>query len=110
MNSKDRCGMCEGGVVPALRCACNGNVHTCLPATCAVCIGSGVPVACPIWQPTAVFHGQSGAHPYGANLGYGRSRCRPKHLDEEEVRGQVLAGPLGKLPGRPLILSSRAHS
>ncbi len=37
-----------GGLVPALGCTCDGNEHTCIPAICTVCHGSGVPVACPI--------------------------------------------------------------
>ncbi len=49
MNSKEWCETCGGGgLVAALGCTCTGNAHTCLPAICPVCMGSGVPVACPI--------------------------------------------------------------
>jgi len=42
MNSKDRCGTCGGsGLVPAKGCTCNGNAHTCIPAVCPVCHGTG---------------------------------------------------------------------
>jgi hypothetical protein len=49
MNRTDRCPGCSGGgLVPALGCTCDGKAHTCTPAICTVCMGSGVPVACPI--------------------------------------------------------------
>jgi len=42
MNSKDRCGTCGGsGLVPAKGCTCTGNAHTCIPAVCPVCHGTG---------------------------------------------------------------------
>jgi len=42
MNSKDRCETCDGGgLVPAKGCTCNGNTHTCRPAVCPVCHGTG---------------------------------------------------------------------
>jgi hypothetical protein len=46
MNRTDRCPGCSGGgLVPALECTCDGKAHTCTPAICTVCMGSGVPVA-----------------------------------------------------------------
>ncbi len=43
MNSKDHCPACGGGgLVPAPGCTCDGNAHTCVPAICTVCHGSGI--------------------------------------------------------------------
>ena len=50
MTRTDHCQDCKGGrLVPALGCACDGDGDggTCTP-TIAVCMGSGVPDACPI--------------------------------------------------------------
>ncbi len=42
MNSNTQCPACHGGgLVPARGCACNGSAHTCLPASCTMCDGSG---------------------------------------------------------------------
>jgi hypothetical protein len=42
MNSKDSCPECSGGgLVPALGCTCDENAHTCTPAICSVCDGTG---------------------------------------------------------------------
>jgi len=58
MNSKDHCPACSGGgLVPAPGCTCTGNARTCLPAICPVCMGSGVPVACPIGEAVGASHG-----------------------------------------------------
>jgi hypothetical protein len=49
MTRTDHCQDCKGGrLVPALGCACDGDGHTCTPTICTVCMGSGVPDACPI--------------------------------------------------------------
>jgi hypothetical protein len=45
MNRTNWCSAC-GGLMPALGCTCDGKAHTCTPAICTVCMGSGVPVAC----------------------------------------------------------------
>jgi len=43
MNSKDRCPGCGGGgLVPAAECTCEGSTHTCIPAICNVCGGTGL--------------------------------------------------------------------
>jgi hypothetical protein len=58
MNRRDQCPACEGGgLVPARGCTCNENAHTCIPAICAMCMGSGVPVACPIGESVGASHG-----------------------------------------------------
>ena len=37
------CLACSGGgLVPAPGCTCGGSAHTCIPAICTVCMGSGV--------------------------------------------------------------------
>ncbi len=42
MNSKTQCPGCGGGgLVPTVGCKCNGNTHTCAPAICNVCGGTG---------------------------------------------------------------------
>ena len=42
MNRSDRCPECNGGgLVPPLGCTCDENAHTCMPAICTVCCGSG---------------------------------------------------------------------
>ncbi len=41
MNSKDQCPESGGGLVPAVGCTCDGNTHTCMPAICAACGGTG---------------------------------------------------------------------
>jgi hypothetical protein len=39
---RGRCAACKGGgLVPAPRCTCNGNAHTCTPMICTVCGGTG---------------------------------------------------------------------
>jgi hypothetical protein len=45
MNSKDRCPGCGGGLVPAAGCTCEGSTHTCIPAICNVCGGTGLSAA-----------------------------------------------------------------
>jgi hypothetical protein len=43
MKRSDRCPECSGGgLVPALGCTCDGNAHTCPPAICRACGGSGI--------------------------------------------------------------------
>jgi len=38
------CLACSGGgLVPAPGCTCGGSAHTCIPAICTVCMGSGAP-------------------------------------------------------------------
>jgi hypothetical protein len=38
----DQCPLCRGGgLVPALGCTYEGNVHTCTPAICSACDGTG---------------------------------------------------------------------
>jgi hypothetical protein len=42
MNRTDRCPECSGGgLVPALRCTCGGNAHTCMPVICTLCYRQG---------------------------------------------------------------------
>jgi hypothetical protein len=66
MDSKDRCPECSGGgLVPALGCTCVGSAHNCPPAVCRVCMGSGVPVACPIGRSSAV----NRSHPQAQLIG-----------------------------------------
>jgi hypothetical protein len=49
MTRATHCQTCQGGgLVPSPGCTCPGNAHTCIPVICPVCMGSGVPVACPI--------------------------------------------------------------
>jgi hypothetical protein len=49
MSRTNHCLACQGGgLVPALGCTCSGNAQICIPVICTVCLGSGVPVACPI--------------------------------------------------------------
>jgi hypothetical protein len=58
MNRTDHCPACQGGgLVPAPGCTCDGNAHTCMPAVCTTCMGSGVPVACPIGEAAGASHG-----------------------------------------------------
>ncbi|HEY1818919.1 MAG TPA: hypothetical protein VGG83_03245 [Trebonia sp.] len=41
--SAARCSRCGGGgLIPASNCQCRGSRHTCSPATCPACHGSGV--------------------------------------------------------------------
>jgi len=42
MNRTDQCPECSGGgLVPPRGCTYGGNVHTCTPAICGRCGGSG---------------------------------------------------------------------
>jgi hypothetical protein len=42
MNRKANCQDCKGGgLVPGPGCTCAGNAHSCTPAICLTCHGTG---------------------------------------------------------------------
>jgi hypothetical protein len=93
MTRTDDCQDCKGGgLVPGSGCTCDGDAHTCTPTICTVCMGSGVPDACPIGK---VISGQSrSVRTRGSDGGHARVphqtlACDPRAISQGKARSHT---------------------